>query len=106
MVELFSGKTTSHKDNLEVCLPNSRILSCHIGMWSSMKISLHRIRDLSKINLNVAYNFNILKIFLRAICSQTIARGYWPSSWSCASKQEGMTADSVKKPVHLKSEDL
>ena len=26
-VELFSWKTTSHKDHLEVCLPNSRVLS-------------------------------------------------------------------------------
>ena len=27
IVELFSWKTTSHKDHLEVCLPNSRLLS-------------------------------------------------------------------------------
>ena len=40
-VELFSWKTTSHKYHLEVCLPNSRLLSGLIGMWSSMKITLH-----------------------------------------------------------------
>ena len=39
-VELISWKTTSHKDQLEICLPNSRLLSCLIGMWSSMKITL------------------------------------------------------------------
>ena len=40
-IELFSWKTTSHKDHLEVCLlPNSRLLSDLIGMWSSMKIAL------------------------------------------------------------------
>ena len=37
---LFSWKTTSHKDHLEVCLLNSRLLSGLIGMWSSMKITL------------------------------------------------------------------
>ena len=40
-VELFSWKTTSHKYHLEVCLPNSRLLSGLTGMWSSMKIALH-----------------------------------------------------------------
>ena len=39
-VELFSWKTTSHKDHLEVGLPNSRLLSSLIGMWSYMKITL------------------------------------------------------------------
>ena len=39
-VELFSWKTTSLKDHLEVCLPNSRLLSGRIAMWSSMKITL------------------------------------------------------------------
>ena len=39
-VELFSWKTTSHKDHLEVCLPNSKLLSDFIGMLSSMKINL------------------------------------------------------------------
>ena len=40
-LELFSWKTTSHKDHLEVFLPNSRLLSSLIciGMWSSMKIT-------------------------------------------------------------------
>ena len=38
-LELCSWKTTSHKDLLEVCLPNSRLLSGLIGMWSSMKIT-------------------------------------------------------------------
>ena len=44
-VELFSWKTTSHKDHLEleVCLPNSRLLSGLIGMWSCMKITLNFI---------------------------------------------------------------
>ena len=37
---LFSWKTTSHKDHLEVFLPNSRLLSGLIGMWSPMKITL------------------------------------------------------------------
>ena len=36
--ELFSWKTTSHKDHLEVFLPISRLLSGLYGMWSSMKI--------------------------------------------------------------------
>ena len=27
VVELFSWKTTSHKDHLKVCLPNSRLVS-------------------------------------------------------------------------------
>ena len=31
----------SHKDHLEVCFPNSRLLSGLYGMWSSMEISLH-----------------------------------------------------------------
>ena len=39
-LELFSWKTTSHKDNIEVCLPNSQLLSGLIGMWSPMKITL------------------------------------------------------------------
>ena len=39
-VELFSWKTTSNKDHIEVCLPNGRLLSGPIGMWSSMKITL------------------------------------------------------------------
>ena len=47
-LELFSWKTTSHKDHLEVCLPNSRLLSGLIGMWSSMKITLNvEIEDTS-----------------------------------------------------------
>ena len=32
-VQLFLLKTTSNKDQLEVCLPNSRLLSGLIGMW-------------------------------------------------------------------------
>ena len=36
--ELFSWKTTPYKDHLEVCLPNSWLLSDLIGMWSSIKI--------------------------------------------------------------------
>ena len=36
----FSWKITSHKDHFEVCLPNSRLLSGLIRMWSSMKITL------------------------------------------------------------------
>ena len=39
-VELIAWKTTSHKDHLEVCLPNSRLLSGLYGMLSSMTISL------------------------------------------------------------------
>ena len=40
-MELFSWKTTSHKDHLEVYLPNSRLLSGLIRMWSSVKITLN-----------------------------------------------------------------
>ena len=40
ILELFSWKTTSYKDNLEVGLPNSRLLSSLIWMWSNMKITL------------------------------------------------------------------
>ena len=40
-IELLSWMNTSHKDHLEVCLPKSRLLSGLIGMWSSMKITLH-----------------------------------------------------------------
>ena len=39
-VEVFSWKTTSHKDHLEVCLPTSRLLFGLYGMWSSMIITL------------------------------------------------------------------
>ena len=39
-IELISLRTTSHKDYLEVCLPDSILLSSLIGMWSSMKITL------------------------------------------------------------------
>ena len=39
-LELFSWKTTSQKDHLEVCLPNSRHLSGLIGMLPSIKIIL------------------------------------------------------------------
>ena len=39
-VELFSWKTTSNKDQLEVCLPKSSLLSGLIGMSFSMEISL------------------------------------------------------------------
>ena len=46
-VELFSWKTTSHKDHLEVCLSNSRLLSGLIRIWSSMKIALLFLQNLS-----------------------------------------------------------
>ena len=39
-IEVFSWKTISHKDHLEVCLPNIILLSGLIGIWSSMKITL------------------------------------------------------------------
>ena len=39
-----------HKDHLEVCLPNSRLLSGLIGMWSSMKITLLLNRLCNKQN--------------------------------------------------------
>ena len=39
-IELFSRNTTSHKDHFKVCLPNNRLLTGIIGMWSSMKITL------------------------------------------------------------------
>ena len=35
----FSWKTASHEDHLEVRLPNSRLLSGLIGMWSFMKVT-------------------------------------------------------------------
>ena len=38
---VISWKTTFQKDHIEVCLPNNRLLSGLIGMWSSMKITLH-----------------------------------------------------------------
>ena len=36
------------KDILEVCLPNSRLLSGLIGMWSSMKITLSQSKAFKK----------------------------------------------------------
>ena len=39
-IELFSWKSTSHKDRLEVFLPYSRLPSGILGMWTSMKITL------------------------------------------------------------------
>ena len=33
-------KTAAHKDNLEVCLPISILLTGLYGLWSSMKITL------------------------------------------------------------------
>ena len=39
-VQLFSWKTTFHKDHLEVCLPNSRLVHGLLGIWASMKITL------------------------------------------------------------------
>jgi len=47
-LELFSWKTTFLKDRLEVCLPNTRLLSGLIGMWSSMKITLYQIKSNKK----------------------------------------------------------
>ena len=49
VLELFSWKTASHKDYLEVCQNNSRLLSGLIGMCSSMKIILHE-NNSNKIN--------------------------------------------------------
>ena len=40
LFRIISWKTTSHKDHLEVCFPNSRLLSGLYGMWSSMKMTL------------------------------------------------------------------
>ena len=53
-VELFSWKTTSHKDHLEVCLPNSRLLSGLIGMWSSTKITLSTYSSLMLMHFYAA----------------------------------------------------
>ena len=36
----FSWMTTSHKKHLEVCLPDSSLLSGLYGMWSSMKMPI------------------------------------------------------------------
>ena len=38
-IELFSWKTTSHNDHLEICQPIRRLLSGLYGMWSSIKIT-------------------------------------------------------------------
>ena len=43
-LELFSWKTTTHKDHLDVCLPNSRLLSGLTRMWSCLKITLFSYR--------------------------------------------------------------
>ena len=49
-LELFLWKTAFNKDCLEVCLPNSRLLSDLIGIWSFMKITLYQIKLNKKIN--------------------------------------------------------
>ena len=54
-LELFSCEITSHKDHIEVCLPNSRLLSGLIGIWSSMKITL-----LENISDNIFFG-NLIK---------------------------------------------
>ena len=38
-VELFSWKTTCYNDHLELCLPNTRLLSGLFWMWYFMKIT-------------------------------------------------------------------
>ena len=40
LLELFSCKTKSNDDHLEVWLPDSMLLSDLIGLWFSMKITL------------------------------------------------------------------
>ena len=42
-IEVFSWRTTSLKDQIEVCLPRNKLLSCLHGMWSCMKICLQTL---------------------------------------------------------------
>ena len=80
-IELFSWKTTSNKDHLEVCLPNSRLLSGLIGMWSSMKITIvsHQVRcnSLKHFSDYIDFSFSIQLKVLKAKVSDHTFTNWW-----------------------------
>ena len=78
---LFSGKTTSHKDYLEVCLPDGRLLP---GMLSSIKITLHQ-KQLIRFECFSSHNLipTIISIMLHCYYVKMIFHN-WPQyhKWS------------------------
>ena len=91
LLELFSWKTTSHKDHLEVYLPISRVLYGLSGMWSSMKITLIKSYNAMVNNWQYSYwqgfkkrswrlpwiqlSFLLLEIYLHSCLTAAISRG-------------------------------